>query len=151
MMRSLYQSLFDSIDVDNSGTIEASELFTAMRKAFPSARFTPADAIKMLEEADTNDDGVLSFDEFVSIMQNAEGIAGNWAKLNQSFFQKGLKSIRDVGVVAHSAVRPFREFARQHSFDWDVDKDIKIASVGLRFGAEIVFGLIVLVSSALLC
>jgi len=133
-----YKRLFASIDVDGNGSIDANELYSVMHEAFPDAKFTGADCMSMLREADLNFDGELSLDEFVTIMTNAEGKAGNWAKLNKSLFAKGLRNLHDISNFARSALEPLRDFGRQHTHSED-----KIASVGMIIGAEAVFSAIV--------
>ena len=137
----MYKSLFASIDVDGSGTIDSNELFTAMHETFPTASITRAEAIRMIEEADINSDGVLSFDEFSSIMSNAENLAGNWAKLNNSFLSQGFKSLREAGILAHSATRPLRDFGRQNSFDCP-DTGLTLATPAMWTSAAFVYGMI---------
>ena len=56
----LYQPLFDRIDVDGSGLIDAIELMTAFQEMLPEddlALVTPSQIAGMISSADLNGDG----------------------------------------------------------------------------------------------
>lgn len=61
---------FDDIDVDSSGSIDADELRAALVLA--GAPHSDADVKDMMSEADSNADGSVDFDEFVTIVRQLD-------------------------------------------------------------------------------
>jgi EF-hand domain pair len=107
--------LFKQIDVDNSGYIDAVELMSLVAKSFPKARITPAIIQKLLLEADANHDGVISYKEFVDVLDKAEEKHAIWAKL--STWSRVQYELDEVFAVADGALEPLRRFSREHSVD----------------------------------
>jgi Ca2+-binding EF-hand superfamily protein len=61
---------FNYFDKDSSGFISEDELYQVMKKF---KRSTTRESVrKMLEIVDTNNDGQISFEEFIQIMTNNE-------------------------------------------------------------------------------
>ena len=60
---------FGKADVDNSKTVDLSELVDILTELHPSA--SPDDAAGLLKAADTNGDGVLQLDEFMRLFDNS--------------------------------------------------------------------------------
>jgi Ca2+-binding EF-hand superfamily protein len=63
------RNLFNSIDKDKSGTIDTGELYVSMKQSFSDLNLTVEDVQSMMAKADLNDDGVIDFDEFRTIME----------------------------------------------------------------------------------
>lgn len=78
--------MFKKIDRDNSGSIDSNELYACISDLFPDAQFTSSDVLAMMKEADFNNDGVISLEEFVIIMNNAEGANSLWGKTQASMW-----------------------------------------------------------------
>jgi hypothetical protein len=130
-----YQSLFNKIDTDGSGTIDASELFSAVSKLYPEHRFTRSEIGKMFDEADVNHDGAVSYKEFCHILNHAEGKANAWGKLEQSLWHRAAKNVSDLSQLVVS--KTAKDFARSHSYEC-ADSGHLVPTAGIRFIAEIV-------------
>lgn len=141
-MRSIYRPMFEKIDADKSGYIDASELLSAITKLFPESRFTGADIASMISEADCNADGVISLEEFTDIMVAAEGKSTLWGMAQKSMWATFSMNMQQTSAVIHTAARPLKLMARQHSYESADGK--KIASVGLRMMTSIVGSLVAL-------
>ena len=137
---SMYEGIFDRIDTDHSGAIDAAELAGALASQFPEACFTGADVKAMMEEADLNHDGVISFIEFCAVMERAEGAASHWSRARASLWGHVARSLRETAAVVHSAAEPLRAIARAHSYEALDGK--RIVTPGLRFAAGVAATLI---------
>ena len=60
---------FDIFDADNSGFIDREELKAVMTKLM-GASLSEEELDAMMKEADTNSDGLVSFEEFKAMMGN---------------------------------------------------------------------------------
>jgi len=130
-----YQSLFNKIDTDGSGTIDASELFSTVSKLYPEHRFTRSEIGKMFDEADVNHDGAVSYKEFCHILNHAEGKANAWGKLEQSLWHRAAKNVSNLSQLVVS--KRAKEFARSHSYEC-ADSGQLVPTAGIRLIAEIV-------------
>jgi len=151
-MKKMYEPLFASLDTDGSGSIDSTELYEAMCKTFPKAKITPAMIFDMMTEADLNNNGTLSLEEFTAAMVLAEGKSGLWHEAQESLWGRFKNSGKEIALLVQSASKPLKDFARQHSSSSlvlkDESKDIKPnqsegklmtpASVGVRFIAYVV-------------
>jgi len=68
-----YDESFKLVDKDASGTISLQELSAMMRLRFPQKKITNGEVSKILKEMDQDNDGVISFDEYVNVMDKVEG------------------------------------------------------------------------------
>merc|ERR1711924_458744 len=59
---------FDLFDADGSGTIDVTELSTAMKALGVDSK--PGEIQKMLDEVDNDHSGEIGFDEFLKMMEN---------------------------------------------------------------------------------
>jgi EF-hand domain pair len=138
-----YRQLFNDIDVDHSGFIDAVELYAAAARAFPNARVTPAAIKRLLQEADENHDGVISYKEFAHVLGKAEVKHDLWSKL--SGLSRVKHELDEAFVVADGALEPIRHFSRQHSSDTVIVNEtsehvrVQQATVGLRYLNFLVF------------
>lgn len=64
----LYQEIFDKFDVDNNGEIEYSELREIVNGIDNSV--TEREVREMFEDADQDRNGVITFEEFVYMMES---------------------------------------------------------------------------------
>ena len=122
--------MFKKIDRDNSGSIDSSELYACISDLFPNAQFTSSDVLAMMKEADLNNDGVISLEEFVIIMTKAEGENSLWGKTQASMWTNVQRNTAQVIAVVDHVAAPMREMARQHSYRRN--DGVVIASVGAR-------------------
>ena len=58
-------AIFDQIDIDNSGTIDAGELIMALQSV--GIDMTEREGLQMMQYADTDGDGTLSRDEWLQV------------------------------------------------------------------------------------
>lgn len=122
--------MFKKIDRDNSGSIDSDELYACISDLFPNAQFTSSDVLAMMKEADLNNDGVISLEEFVIIMTKAEGENSLWGKTQASMWTNVQRNTAQVIAVVDHVAAPMREMARQHSYRRN--DGVVIASVGAR-------------------
>lgn len=141
----LYRPLFEEIDKDGNGVVDASELHGALLKTFPA--LTPKAVRKMLSEADVNHDGVLSLEEFSAIMTAAEGKNTAWGKAQKSLWENWNQHLRETVAVLHSAAEPLKAISRKHSRK---EGGKQVANVGLRLAAGIMEGFLLLYCYAFL-
>lgn len=147
-MTALYKPLFDRIDSNHSGSIDAKELWDAVSSSFGG--ITPLDLQSMMSEADVNHDGVISLEEFASIMTAAEGQSALWRSAQQSLWGTVKLNAADVVNVAHSAAKPLQEISRQHSYPRAFgrggreEKTLQVASVGVRCFSSCCMGFLLL-------
>ena len=139
-LASQYKVIFDRIDKDRSGAIDAAELAGALASQFPEACFTGADIKAMMEEADLNHDGVVSFAEFCAVMERAEGAASHWSRARASLWGHVARSLQETAAVVRSAAEPLRAIARAHSYEASDGK--RIVTPGLRFAVGVAATLI---------
>jgi len=141
-LKSIYAPIFRKIDKDNSGSIDSNELYQCISELFPNAQFTVSDVISMMQEADLNDDGVISLDEFSTIMSKAEGANSLWGKTQASLWMTFYRNTTQILAIVDTAATPMREVVRQHSYKRP--DGVAIASVGVRlvscFIGTIAFG-----------
>jgi len=79
---------FKAWDTDKSGTISLKELSAAVEKL--GLKMSKGDLDKLLKESDTNKDGMISYEEFVSWLYAAPHLP-NYFKIQQKIQQKGSK------------------------------------------------------------
>ncbi len=60
---------FDAFDVDKSGTISVTEMYQVMNQA--GCKASPARVAELIRVFDSNNSGVMEFDEFVELITNA--------------------------------------------------------------------------------
>ena len=130
-LKSLYAPIFEDFDTDKSGFIDASELYKAVCLLFPGTGFTAADIASMLEEADLNRDGVISLEEFASIMTAAEGKSTMWGQAQKSIWSQFSRNVQQATMALYNAASPLRTFGRQNSYECP-DTGARLATVGLR-------------------
>ena len=132
-LKKTYKPIFDKIDTDNNGSIDEPELYTYLSSLMP--KLTPADVKSMMKEADVNDDGVISLEEFSTIMVNAEGQDSLWGNAQKTMWSELKHNVQQTVQVLDTATAPLKKFTKQHSF-LDKSGEYFIASVGLRFFAH---------------
>lgn len=108
-----YRELFDEIDADGNGKIDVAELNTVVTTLFPDQKFSKADIMYMIEEADLNHDGLISYEEFCDVMKKAEGKKSLWGDL--TLWGRTQKSLNEFRVTLNAARRPLKEWSRQLS------------------------------------
>ena len=64
---SQYAEAFQMFDMDGNGTVDASELPQVL--TFLKEDVDPKEADKMIREADSNNDGLINYDEFIALMR----------------------------------------------------------------------------------
>jgi Ca2+-binding EF-hand superfamily protein len=187
-LRALYAPMFRQIDTDNSGYIDAGELYRCVSNLFPQSNFTIADIREMVAEADTNMDGslihtfdhshihslthslthsfihslihsftklilsgVISMDEFVDVLANAEGKTSLWSQTQASIWQNFQRNTAQIGQVIDTTtvvmLHPLHNISRQNSYQF---KDVRVATVGLRICTFLVALMIGVVTAPLL-
>jgi calcium-dependent protein kinase len=63
-----WRAAFDAFDADNSGTISAKELAKCLCKCGFSDADACSAAVDIMKEADKNEDGTITWDEFKSAL-----------------------------------------------------------------------------------
>lgn len=64
--REMYRHVFESIDVDHSGTLTEDEFIRGTKKFF-GEQLTEIDAMQLYKKIDLNGDGTIQFNEFVLV------------------------------------------------------------------------------------
>jgi len=105
----------------------------------------------MVAEADTNMDGVISMDEFVDVLANAEGKTSLWSQTQASIWQNFQRNTAQIGQVIDTTavvmLHPLHNISRQNSYQF---KDVRVATVGLRICTFLVALMIGVVTAPLL-
>jgi calmodulin len=109
-----FREVFDMFDKDKSGTISCSEL-RAITNAL-SMNLSEPQLKKMIAAADKNGDSVLSFDEFVTVLNNTSTRVFNDAMLLSAFQQY------DANGDGHITGRELREAMRKVGEDLTDDE-----------------------------
>lgn len=71
--------LFDEIDADGNGQLDAMELYSAAGK-LGFGNLTSGEITSILREADCDGDDLIDFSEFKAIVNSARGTSSKWAK-----------------------------------------------------------------------
>jgi hypothetical protein len=69
LMRSRYQIFFDTLDLDNDGTLDIFETLTLLQNGFTVLSINKKDIIIFMNIIDRNSDGLLTYDEFYRTME----------------------------------------------------------------------------------
>jgi len=72
------RALFDFLDVDRSGQISATELFDALNNA--GIRVTEVQVQQIIEMFDTNNSGMMEYDEYERLVDEASKVIGKALK-----------------------------------------------------------------------
>ena len=124
--------IFNAIDKDNSGSIDRSELYSAMTYAYPELHITKSNIATMLHEADTNNDGVLDIEEFINIMREAPFRDDLWGKAaDGGLYEVTRQTLQQAANVIESVLEPARNLSRQHSFE-DKKTKFRLVTPGMR-------------------
>ena len=79
--KKVWMTLFQEIDSDRTNSITSANLTHAMNLAFPELSLSYNDIDLMMKEADSDVNGVIDIDEFVSILTKSYGGDDIWAKI----------------------------------------------------------------------
>ena len=90
---SALRQVFDSIDADGSGQLDAAELRRLFLKFGQGV--TEVEARAMLDQADADGDGAVGFDEFLTI------VSGNFRSALQIWTVIQHNGLDDLGVLLH--------------------------------------------------
>ena len=128
-----YQEVFDSYDVDGNGVIEKKEMETILQRLGQPAR---SEQIELLfKKLNTNNDSVLSFDEFIDFMREYH-LSKNKTNTNEvveafQVFDKnnnGVLSIRELKHILTNLGNKFSEEEVEEIFkEVDLDQDGNIS------------------------
>ncbi len=129
-----YQSVFNEIDTDRSGTIEKHELFRYLSRKFPG-QYTSYDLDVMMYDADlnqgnsssthcfslthfltylSNKDGRLSYDEFRRVMEKSDR---RWSPLFTNFHRSSFQTAQYLHNFAFTVVEPLHVLSRRYLFN----------------------------------
>jgi Ca2+-binding EF-hand superfamily protein len=98
------------MDADKSGFIDHDELFLAVVKMFPNEEITPAAVKAMMREADSDDNGLIDYAEFVAIMEKSKTRSELWRQAQKSFLGQLQFNIRETSTTINDAMKPLRKF-----------------------------------------
>lgn len=126
-----YQSVFNEIDTDRSGTIEKHELFRYLSRKFPG-QYTSYDLDVMMYDADLNQDGRLSYDEFRRVMEKSDR---RWSPLFTNFHRSSFQTAQYLHNFAFTVVEPLHVLSRRHSYLHD---DMYVASTAVRVFSSLI-------------
>jgi len=146
IVESNFRSAFDTIDSDKSGYIDANELYKFVSKYFHRHEYTMADVKKMLEDADENNDGMISYEEFCSVIKNVKENS-MWSKTRsilQDWFLNVKQTTNHIGHMVEEQKEPLLKVSREHSYKRG-EQDC--ATVALRIRAQISSLLILVVET----
>jgi uncharacterized RDD family membrane protein YckC len=100
--------IFDEIDTDGSGSIDAIEL-EENAGLLGFGNLTAFEISGLFNEADTNGDGLMDFDEFQEIVSTCRDSSSLWA--NAGALENAVKRYNNVLVAADSLFSPVQELA----------------------------------------
>lgn len=156
-----YEELFNSIDKDHNGSIDADELMTALGDRL---KWTPYRIDKLIRQADLNHDGTLDIEEFARIMEEHKDSMDMWGDANDSLWHNWkhrlTTTLSETVDVIEDMCQPAKEISRNHSTEMQVNvasEGAKVpvymrrASPATRIIASLCGPVVVGVLSAMLC
>ncbi len=124
-----YEELFNSIDKDHNGSIDADELMTALGDHL---KWTPYRIDKLIRQADLNHDGTLDIQEFARIMEEHKDSMDMWGDANDSLWHNWkhrlTTTLSETVDVIEDMCQPAKEISRNHSTEMQVN----VASEGAK-------------------